>query len=83
MKKILIAASLILLLLVFGCLLPHAKSVKNLQNDYDRLQSLQKSLERELVHTQDPVKVENLLHDVELRMRYIEYEILRRQSIEQ
>ena len=83
MKKILIVVSLILLLSFFGCLQPHVKSVKQLQNDYDRLESLKISLENDLLHASEPLKVENHLHEVELRMRYIEYEILKRQHMEQ
>ena len=79
MKKILFVASLILLLPLFSCLQSHVKSVEHLQNDYDRLQSLQISLERDLLHASDPLKVENDLREVELRMRYIEIEILKRQ----
>ena len=79
MKKILFVASLILLLPLFACLQSHVKSVEHLQKDYDRLQSLQISLERDLLHAPDPLKVENDLREVELRMRYIEIEILKRQ----
>ncbi len=72
-----------LLLPLFGCLQPHVKSVDHLQSDYDRLQSLKISLENDLLHAPDPLKVENDLREVELKMRYIEYEILKRQQIEQ
>ncbi len=82
MKKILFVTSLILLLPLFACLQPHVKSVEHLQGDYDRLQSLQISLERDLLHAPDPLKVENYLREVELRMRYIEIEILKRQFME-
>ena len=76
MKNILIAASLMILLPLFGCLQPHVKSVEDLQSDYDRLQSLKISLEKDLLDTPDPIKVEDSLREVELRMKYIEYEIL-------
>ena len=79
MKKILFVASLILLLPLSACLQSHVKSVEHLQKDYDRLQSLQISLERDLLHASDPLKVENDLREVKLRMRYIEIEILKRQ----
>ena len=79
MKKILIVATLILLLPLFGCLQPHVKSVEHLQSDYDRLQSLKTSLENDLIHAQDPAKVKDDLHEVELKMRYIEIEILKKQ----
>ena len=79
MKMILFVASLILLLPLFACLQSHVKSVEHLQSDYDRLHSLQISLERDLLHAPDPLKVENDLREVELRMRYIEIEILKRQ----
>ncbi len=82
MKKILFVASLILILPLFGCLQPHAKSVEHLQSDYDRLQSLHRTLENDLLHAQDPIKVKNHLHEVELRMRYIEIEILKKQFVE-
>ncbi len=80
MNKILIVVSLILLLSFFGCLQPH---VEQLQSDYDRLESLKISLENDLLHSPKPLEVENHLREVELRMNYIEYEILRRQQIEQ
>ena len=80
MKKILIVVSLILLLSFFGCVQPHVKSVKQLQNDYDRLESLKISLESDLLHSPKPLEIENHLRDVELRMNYIEYEILKRQQ---
>jgi hypothetical protein len=80
MKKILIVVSLILLLSFLGCLQPHVKSVKQLQNDYDRLESLKISLESDLLHSPKPLEIENHLRDVELRMNYIEYEILKRQQ---
>ena len=83
MKKILIVVSLLLLLSFFGCLQPHVKKVEQLQSEHDRLQSLKTSLENDLLHAPDPLKVENHLREVDLRIRYIEYEILRRQSIEQ
>ena len=83
MKNILIAASLMILLPLFGCLQPHVKSVEDLQSDYDRLQSLKISLEKDLLDTPDPIKVEDSLREVELRMKYIEYEILKRQHMEQ
>ncbi len=83
MNKILIVVSLILLLSFFGCLQPHVKSVDQLQSDLDSLQSLKISLEKDLLHAPNPLEVENHLRDVDLRMRYIEYEILKRQSIEQ
>ena len=69
---------LILLLPFFACLQPHVKSVEHLQSDYDRLQSLQISLERDLLHAPDPLKVENDLREVELRMRYIEVENIKK-----
>ena len=62
---------------------PHVKSVEDLQSDYDRLQSLKISLEKDLLDTPDPIKVEDSLREVELRMKYIEYEILKRQHMEQ
>ena len=80
MKKILIVATLIFLLPLFGCLQSH---VEQLQSDHDRLQSLKISLENDLLHAPEPLKVENDLREVELKMRYIEYEILKRQQIEQ
>ena len=80
-KKILTVISLILLL--SGCLQSHVKSIEHLQSDYDRLQSLKISLENDLLHAPNPHEVENDLREVELRMHYIEYEILRRQLIEQ
>ncbi|MBT3878857.1 MAG: hypothetical protein HON76_09445 [Candidatus Scalindua sp.] len=83
MKKILIVATLIFLLPLFGCLQSHVKDVDQLQSDLDRLQSLKISLENDLSHAPDPLKVENHLREVDLRMRYIEYEILKKQSIEQ
>ncbi len=82
MNKILIIASLILLLPLLGCLQPHDKYVEHLQNDYDRLQSVQASLESDLIHAQDPLKVENHLREVEFRMRLIDNEILRVELIE-
>ena len=78
-KKILIVALLMLLLPLFGCLQPHVKSVDHLQSDYDRLQSLKISLENDLLHAPDPLEVKNHLREVELRMRYIEIEILKKQ----
>ena len=83
MKMILFVASLILLLPLFGCLQPRYNSVENLQSNYDRLQSLKTSLENDLIHASDTDRVKNDLREVELRMHYIEYEILRRQLIEQ
>ncbi len=83
MNKILIVASLILLLPLFGCLQPHVKTVEQLQSDYDRLKSWRVSLQNDLLHTPDPKKVKNDLREVDLRMQYIEYEILRREMIEQ
>ncbi len=69
---------LILLLLFFACLQPHVKSVEHLQSNYDRLQSLQISLERDLSHAPGPLKVENDLREVELRMRYIKVENIKK-----
>ena len=80
MKKILIVATLIFLLPLFGCLQSHVKNVEQLQSDLDSLQSLKISLEKDLLHSPKPLEVENHLHEVELRMNYIEYEILRRQQ---
>ena len=80
MNKILIVVSLILLLSFFGCLQPHVKSVEQLQNDHDRLESMKISLENDLLHSPKPLEIENHLREVELRMNYIEYEILRRQQ---
>ncbi len=82
MNKILIIASLILLLPLFGCLQPHVKYVEHLQNDYDRLQSVQTSLESNLIYAQDPLKVENHLSEVEFRMRIIDNEIFRVELME-
>ena len=76
MNKILIIALLILILPLFGCRQPHVKYVKHLQNEYDRLQSLQTSLECDLLHAQNPLKVEDYLSEVELRMRLIDNEII-------
>ncbi len=72
-----------LLLPLFGCLQPRYNSVENLQSHYDRLQTLKTSLENDLIHASDPDRVKNDLREVELRMHYIEYEILRQQLIEQ
>jgi hypothetical protein len=83
MKKILFVASLISLLSLFGCLQPRFNSVERLQSDYDRLKSWHTSLQNDLLHAPDPIKVKNDLHEVELRMQYIEYEILKRELIEQ
>ena len=83
MNKILIVVSLILLPSFFGCLQPHVKKVEQLQSEHDRLQSLKTSLENDLLHAPDPLKVENHLREVELRMSYIEYEILKIQFKEQ
>ncbi|GAX59897.1 hypothetical protein SCALIN_C04_0385 [Candidatus Scalindua japonica] len=80
MKKILIVATLMLLLPLFGCL---QRQVKQLQSEHHRLQSLKESLENELLLAPDPLKVEEQLRNVDLKIRYIEYEILRRQHIEQ
>ena len=82
MKKILIIASLVLLLPFFGCLQPRYNIVENLQSDYDRLHSWKISLENDLLHTPDPLRVENTLREVERRMQYIENEILKRQLME-
>jgi hypothetical protein len=82
MNKILIVVSLILLPTLFGCHQSDVKYVDQLQNDYNMLQSLQASLESNLLHAQDPLTVETYLREVKFRMRLIDNEILKVELME-